>query len=84
MYPYSITVINLNHESSYVLSPMSPCSKSLNMGIALGIPTQATSEDQANLGLGCPWVKSSTLVPLIAYRGGRVESCLVSPAYGMV
>lgn len=45
-HPPSITVINLSLESNCVLSPTSPSSKSLNIGIALGIlhrPPQSTS-----------------------------------------
>lgn len=34
---YLLAVINHNHEYDYMLSPVSPSSKSLNIGIVLGI-----------------------------------------------
>ena len=84
VYPYYVIVINLSHESSYVLDPMSSPRKSLNMGKV--IPTHATSKDPGQLRY---WLSLGQLFNMgpINHIWGRkrgIVLSLASSAYGIV
>ena len=86
VHSYSITVINLRHESSYVLSPMSLSSKSPNMGIFLRITTNATLKNPCQLRywLSLSHVFKTGTINCIWGREGGIVLNLATPAYGMV
>lgn len=83
-YPYSVIVINLSHESGYVLDLMSYSRKYLNMGEV--ILTQATSKDLGQLRY---WLSLDQLFntgPINHIQGWKcgIVLSLATSAYGMV